>query len=364
MKILTVCSGLDFINYPRRATIEAIHKLNPDMDVLLFNSVLNIRKKKKVSDNIRFYFYHFWIVERLRKIRFLPILEHILRSVKWMSFFQQYEIVFFTDPNQSYLLPYLNQKQKLIYLLRDPSVLQNPDNYKRELGIINRSNMILGISENLCGYYFEKYYGFIPDNIRLWSNTVDLELWDYYRWVQFIRQKTRPLIGLAGNINYVIDIELLHFVIKQLPEYDFEIAGKLDLNDKEKISWANLLQLSNLKYRGFVQYDKFPEIVINWDIGLVAAKPDHEYAYYLNNNKQYQYMALGKPFVSFHFNAEYSVFEDLVFIAADKFDYIEKIKAAVNKSREKSNISRGIKIASEQSAEIRAKQFLEIAINL
>ncbi len=108
----------------------------------------------------------------------------------------------------------------------------------------------------------------------------------------------------------------------------------------------------------------FRKYVINWDIGLVAAKPDHEYAHYLNNNKQYQYLALGKPFVSYRLDAEYNVFEDFVFIAADKIDFVNKIKEAVIKAKSKGIIDRGIKIAFGQSSECRAKQFLEIANNL
>jgi hypothetical protein len=193
---------------------------------------------------------------------------------------------------------------------------------------------------------------------------VDLNLWDFKRWEPFFKDKSRPLIGLAGNINYVIDIELLHFVISRLPEYDFEIAGKLDLNKNEKVVWGELLNLPNVKYLGLIPYNEFPEKVINWNIGLVAAKPDHEYATYLNNNKQYQYLALGKPFVSYRYSVDYSVFEDLVFIANDKLDFVDKVKMAIKKSNEKNIIERGIRIASGQSAEIRAKQFLEIAINL
>ncbi len=158
MKILTVCSSLDFINYTRRATIESIHKLNPDLDILLFNSVLNIRRKKNISLDIKFYFYHFWTVEKLRKIRVLTFFEHFLRSFKWISFFRHYELIFFTDPNQYYLLPYLKRDQKLIYLLRDPSILLYPGNFKKEFPIINRANLILGISKSLCSYYFKKYY--------------------------------------------------------------------------------------------------------------------------------------------------------------------------------------------------------------
>jgi hypothetical protein len=224
--------------------------------------------------------------------------------------------------------------------------------------------MILGISKNLCSYYFEKYYSFIPDKIKLWPNMVDLSLWDFKKWAPYIKEKSRPLVGLAGNINYVIDIELLLFVTAHLSEYDFEIAGKLDLNINEKVLWDRLLSLPNVKYLGLVPYNEFPKTVINWDIGLVAAKPEHDYARYLNNNKQYQYLALGKPFVSYRYNADYNVFEDFVFIATGKVDFVNKIKLAIKKSNEKEIIDRGIKIASEQSAERRAKQFLEIAINL
>jgi glycosyltransferase involved in cell wall biosynthesis len=193
---------------------------------------------------------------------------------------------------------------------------------------------------------------------------VDLNLWDFKRWESFVKEKSRPLIGLAGNINYVIDIELLYFIIAQLPEYDFEIAGKIELDPAEKIIWNKLLNLPNVKYLGLIPYNEFPKTVINWNIGLVAAKQDNEYSKYLNNNKQYQYLAMGKPFVTFNYDAEYNAFEDLVYLATDKVDFVNKIKQAIRKSNDKDIIKKGIMLASLQSAENRAKQFLEMALNL
>lgn len=364
MKILTVCSGLDFINYTRKATIEAIHDLNPELEILMYNSVLNLRKKKYISVHIKTYHYHFWIVEKLRRFELIVFLEHFLRGLKWKKFFSRFEIVFFIDPNQYFLLPYLSEKNKLIYLVRDPGVLQDEGNYNRELSIIKRAQAILGISENLCSYYFSKYYGFVPGNVHLWPNTVDINLWNYDYWKGYRREKKRHTIGLAGNINYVIDIELLIYLAINLPEYDFELAGKIELSGKEKSRMDELLLFENVRHLGFIPFNDFPATVINWDIGLVAAKQDHEYSRYLNNNKQFQYLAFGKPFVSYRFNSQYSDYEDFVFLANDRNDFVEKVRMAVRMSEDKKIVERGIKIASGQSSVSRAKQFLEIVMNL
>jgi hypothetical protein len=364
LKILVVCSGLDFINYTRKATIEAIQEKNPELEILMYNSVLNLLKKKNITSQIKFHFHHFWVVEKVRVFRPFVIFEHFTRSFRWKRFFEQFEVIFLIDPNQYYLLSYISSKNKLIYLLRDPSVLQGKKNYSRELPIIRRANAILGISENLCSYYFLKYYEFIPENVHLWSNTVDLRLWNYDRWKNYIKENKRPKIGLAGNINYVTDLGLLNYLAKKLPQYDFEIAGKIELSNSENNQMKELLLLPNVTHLGFIPFNEFPSIVINWDVGIVAAKTDHEYAKYLNNNKQFQYLAFGKPFVSFRFNADYSAFEDFVFLADDKFDFAEKIKSAIHFAENKSIIPRAIKIASEQSSQQRANQFLEIIRNL
>jgi glycosyltransferase involved in cell wall biosynthesis len=364
MRILTVVSGLDFINFTRRATIEAIHKAHPDHEILLFNSVLNLRKKKTTTSGIRFHSYHFWVPERLRKVPGLKKLEYILRRFRWKRFFRRFDVIFFIDPNQYYLLPYLSKDHKLVYLLRDPSILMDPRNHDKELPVIKRANAILPVSENLCHYYFEKYYGFIPRNVHLWSNTVDLNLWNYDRWKTGNRKKTRPVVGLAGNINYVIDLDLLRNVAMSLPEYDFELAGKMELREDEKIPMEKLLDVPNVRYLGFIPYNDFPAVVINWNVGLVAAKQNDEFARYLNNNKQYQYMALGKPFVTFRMNAGYGEFGDMVFIASDPDDYIRKIRLAVEKSEQSDTVSKGISVALRQSAEVRAEQFIKIVKQL
>ncbi|NJK98374.1 MAG: hypothetical protein HC905_28765 [Bacteroidales bacterium] len=80
----------------------------------------------------------------------------------------------------------------------------------------------------------------------------------------------------------------------------------------------------------------------------------------MNNNKQYQYVALGKPFVSYKYNANYLDFEDLVFLANSKEDYLNCIELALRKANENDTIEKGIKIAKRHSAEKRSFEFLQI----
>ena len=71
-------------------------------------------------------------------------------------------------------------------------------------------------------------------------------------------------------------------------------------------------------------------------------------------------MAVGKPFVSFRFNSDYTDFEDLVFLSEDKYDFVEQVRKAFEKSGDSEIIHTGVKIAARQSADLRAKQFMEI----
>ncbi len=359
MKILAIVSGLDFRNHTRRSTLAAIHKLNPEMDVLLFNSIRNYFAPKISEPDIKFYYYNFWVVEKLRKYRFLFVLERFLRGKRWRVFFEKYTYIFAIDPNQAYLLPYLNEQHKLIYLLRDPVMLQNPLNYHSELSLIKRANAILAISESLKIHYINKHYGFQPEQIFLWSNSVDLELWDHRKYPN-IRNSPIPVAGMAGNINQRTDLALLKFLLSKFPDIKFEIAGKLNLNQLRMKFWKELLYFKNLRYLGYIPFAKLPAVVSKWDIGLLLESKDDEYSSYFNHNKIYQYMALGKPFVSYDYNEHFNEFKNVAFIGRNPIEYAEMINLAMGKSKSPETVSDCLLFAQTNSAEKRADQFLAI----
>ena len=363
-RILTVCSTLDFVNYTRRATIEEIWKQHQQTDILLYNSLKNYFKPKNIIKGPAFYFYHFLVPESLKRYALWSGFEYFLRKWYWKRLFSKYEVIFFTDPNQYYLLPYTNESHKIIYLIRDPSILLDKGNYAKELPIIRRANAILAVSHHLVSYYFEKYYGFVPVNVHYWPNTVDLALWDIKKWEQERRPHQRPVAGFAGNINYVIDLDLISYLASKNPQIDFEMAGKIACSAEEQQKLDKLLALPNVKHLGFIPFNQFPSVVINWDIGLVVAKTNHEFGRYLNNNKQFQYLALGKPFVTFRYDADYEEFGDLVFVASSKEEYSQMLTRALNKAIDPPTLNLALSIASKNSALSRANQFVEIVNNL
>ena len=363
MKILAIVSGLDFENHTRRSTLEAIHKLNPETDILLYNSVRNLFVPKKKIEGIKIYEYHFWILENLRKFRFLQMLEYSLRRLRWKSYFSMYKFIFIIDPNQYYLLPYLNNSHKIIYLLRDPSVLQNPSNYNSELCIIKRANAILAISENLKSLYFYKHYGYQPENVFLWSNAVDLDLWDNSKFF-YAGDASKPVVGMAGNINQNTDLQLIKFLLVQRPDIRFEIAGKLKLNQERMQLWQELLEFKNLFYHGYIPFEELPGIVSQWDAGLLLESKENEYSYYYNHNKIYQYMALGKPFVSYKYNNVLQRFSNVAFTSDSPAEFLYMLDRALERSRLSDTKLIGLSYAKENSAKIREKEFLEIIKSL
>ena len=357
MKILAVCSTIDFRNFVRRATLEEIWRQNPETDFLFFTGIKNRFKGKNIIEGPKFYSYHFWIPEKFKKKKKCSFIEYKLRGKRWRNFFKNYDIIFLSDPNQYYLLPYLN-RQKVVYLLRDPNILLNKQNYFKEKQILERTDLILAISKNLAYYYLPKHYTNYTSNIKIWSNSVDLGLWNVNKLLPLRQGGNSPIIGLAGNLTFVNDMELLDYITDKRSGYNFRLAGEVRLEGEKQKIFNKLIKKKNVNHLGRIPLEEFPKEVINWTIGIVAGDRGQEYSKYLNNNKQYQYLALGKPFVTYNHNAEYDDFGGMVFVARDKEDFVKKIDNAIQRSGMKDCIEKGRYIAQRNSAKIRASEFL------
>ena len=356
LRILTVISALNLPRFTRRATIEAISKKVEQLDLLIYTGVKNRFKKKETTAGIPVNTYHFWVPDMLKKHPVLTSIEHKVRKSVWSQRFSNYEVIFFTDPNQACLLPYIDS-QKIVYLIRDPNVLQHKKHYRNERALIDRADLILATSQNLATEYIPKYHQTTHPNIHYWPNTVDLEIWDYKRFENNSSEKGNYTVGMAGNMNDRTDLKLLDF-ITDLEQVSFELCGNIfeSVDDKKRLN--KILAKKNVAHLGYIPFDKLPEKVAGWQCGLTIEKKC-EYTRFTHHNKIYQYLALGLPVVSLKIHDDYSHLEPYVQSVESYSEYINAIEIALEKSRDPQFKRECIAVAETNSADKRAEDFLK-----
>jgi hypothetical protein len=358
MKIVSVCSTLDFINYTRRATLQAISRHVNEFEVILYAGINKTFKSSKTLPDFRFRRYNFWIPTRFRAYSILPFIEYHLKRRKWKQYFQNFDLVFFTDPNQYYLLPYISAN-KVAYLIRDPHCLFDPALKNFEQIMIERADIIFCTAQALANTYITKYYGINNKKTVYWPNTVDINIWNFTKFEHCIKPKTRFTAGILGNLTtYTDDLILLDQITDENPEVQFELSGKISPKLINNPLLKKILRKSNFLINEFLPFDELPARVINWDVGLIIADPDIEISRYIHNNKQFQYMAMGIPFITFNIHNDYNGFGSMVFLADSRNQYsdlIKKIKETYDSNyyREK-----GPEIAEDNSADHRALSFI------
>lgn len=356
MKILSIVSTTNFRDFTRRATIEAISRRVEKLDVLFFTSFKNILKEKITIRNIRFRTYHFWVPDHYKNINILITIEYLLRKSKWTKIFAEYDVIFFTDPNQAYLLPYIS-RSRIVYLIRDPNVLQNEKFKKHERNLIQKAAIVLATSRNLAEKYIALYHQIDHPNVHYWPNTVDTNIWDHKKNKKL--ENVQPLIGVAGNFGSKrTDYELLQNITSKFTDCIFEIAGKID-RDENPCFWRQMLSKPNVKYLGNIPFERLPSVVSQWDIGLIT-DAINQYTSNMHHNKIYQYLAMGLPVVALKIHNDYVSLYPYVRVADNYHEYAKAMEESLAQSRSKEFRTSCIRLAIENSADSRARDFIRL----
>lgn len=357
MKILAVCSTIDFKNFVRRATLEEIWRQHPQTDFLFYTGLKNSQIEKKVIEGPAFYSYHFWVPEKYKALALFTRLEYGVRKNQWRTFFDQYDLILLMDPNQYYLLEYVTY-QKVIYLLRDPNILLNEKNYEKEKKILERSDLVLAISKELKNYYLQTYYNYDTTKVEYWPNSVDLKLWDYDQY-HSIKKYSIPTAGISGNLTFKTDLKLLDFITDNLKHVNFVIIGKNKMTNKMNNYFTKITKKDNVSYKGYLSLEEVPTEIVKWHVGIMIERRDIDFSRYLNANKIYQYMAMGLPSVKYRYNKELGDYTNVVLEVSSREEYLTALGTAFEKSRNIQFQKECVAMAKENSAGIRAKDFMK-----
>lgn len=131
----------------------------------------------------------------------------------------------------------------------------------------------------------------------------------------------RPIVGYAGKMQDLFDVDLLLTVANAMPEVSFVCIGQ-QLNPKMvKPLWDR----PNIHYLGDKHYNILPDYLAAFDICMIPADVSRQHGG--DPIKFYEYLAMGKPIVTTNIGGV-SVFADLpqVKVVSDAAEFIAALK--------------------------------------
>ena len=147
-----------------------------------------------------------------------------------------------------------------------------------------------------------------------------------------------PTVGYYGAINVRIDVGLIAFAARALPEARFVLVGEV-----EDVDVSQLRALPNVTLIGEVPYPDLPKYVHAFDVCLI---PYRICGYSLASNpvKTWEYLSAGKPVVSVRY-PELEDLEGCIRLARDREEFVQAIRAELSgddarKGRERQALAR------------------------
>ncbi len=131
-----------------------------------------------------------------------------------------------------------------------------------------------------------------------------------------------PVIGYYGTLDYRNDWEMIDYASEKRPGYNFVFIGE------KFIQLPELEKKENIYFINKILYEEVPAYGSCFDVAIMFWKLE-EWIIHSNPLKLLEYIALGKPIVSVDIPEVSKNFNDVAFIAKDKYSFLEKIDQAL-----------------------------------
>ncbi len=159
-------------------------------------------------------------------------------------------------------------------------------------------------------------------------NAVDVE---HYRGVNRgevkvadeVEMLPRPVIGFLGALAYWIDLDLIEYLARNLPDFSIVFIGPVSVNV------SRLIRYRNVYFLGRRPYSELPALMAGVDVCINPYILD-DTAAGCSPLKLYEYIASGKPIVSVRM-PEAEKFSDLVEIADTYEEFAQRISVLAAK---------------------------------
>lgn len=206
------------------------------------------------------------------------VLSFIPRSAPWIQHLHMAGLVYFAVDEWT-------------GFFRDPAAARTVR--AQEERLLREADVAVGISPRLVER-FQEY----NDNTSRMANGVDSDRFSPHRWEMHsphvrLQNIPSPRIGLVGQIDSRVNVELLEALATAHPEWQIVLAGRL----LASMPLNALLARHNVHHVGFVRHEELPLLLQGFDVCLI---PYHlsPHTHSCNPAKAYEYLASGVPIVA------------------------------------------------------------------
>jgi glycosyltransferase involved in cell wall biosynthesis len=162
----------------------------------------------------------------------------------------------------------------------------------------------------------------------------------------------RPVIGFFGLIERWIDLDLVHYLAQERPQYSFVLVGRLAVPE-EKVP-----RLANIHYLGKRPYDVLPSYGKSFDVAIIPYRLTQQ-VLHANPIKLREYLAMGKPVVSVS-TPEIDKFADVVEIAHSREEFLQKLDMVLAQPSTPSEVQHRKDRVSALSWNARVQEVLDV----
>ena len=248
---------------------------------------------------------------------------------------------------QANFIRQLAPRYLLFHLLDDtlafPMIKNEPrvwrENQKFLADLMNRSNLVLAVSEELA----RKYGALYAREILVVKNGVDVEMFRgapainlpselaAFRASRGNRDTEKndppPVLMYVGSINSLVDLNLLVELARQKPDYNLVLIGHCFEDTIVLEPWERLLAQPNVYWLKSKPYALIPSYMQAASV-LLLPRTEAEHSRASDPLKLYEYLSTGKPIVSTALPAVED-FRELVYVARSPDEFAGQIETAL-----------------------------------
>jgi len=306
-------------------------KSTRDLKRIILRIISWLKGVRKLQDDLYIYsliilpFHNKWTLRFNTWINML-VLRKAIKKYQFES-----PILWFVAPHVPYFAENI-ENDLVVYYCTD-NVAQMPGVNKDALEkteekMLKLADVVFATSEHLCDCLEQKK---INSNIFYSPHAVNFEHFARVKKGNLtvaseLRELKKPIIGYIGLIEKWIDLDLIEYVARAKPDWEFVFVGRV------AVSVERLEKIPNIRFLGPQKYEDLPIYLKGFDVCISPFKVN-DLTDSVNPIKIKEYLASGKPVVATQM-PELKKFGEFVEIADSYEGFVAKIDKVYSENTE------------------------------